>query len=45
MKQILVLYNFIFLTNIFDALLVGNEVVTILKNLYWRVGGEEEKEQ
>lgn len=43
MKQILVLYNFIFFTNIFDALLVGNEIVTILKNLYSRVGRGRER--
>lgn len=43
MKQILGLYNFIFFTNIFDALLVGNEIVTILKNLYSRVGRGRER--
>lgn len=43
MKQILVLYNFIFFTNIFDVLLVGNEIVTILRNLYSRVGRGRER--
>lgn len=43
MKQILGLYNFIFFTNIFDALLVGNEIVTILKNLYSKVGRGRER--